>query len=830
MQESELYQTLVAARDSGKLASLLREYIERYKAATGLTSGELVRLLGKSAGISASTVRQIVRGNIKGPPEKRLQGFARVFSQLESSNGGSCSVSDIGDVTDSRPQSFEMVWTELRAVIGDGLELASFPAGGTYRFECSDDAVVVKSGSETKRLPKAWIESTWSLLSSGGFLSVSDLQSHQYSSVELLVLLSNLPYVDYVADSTVKPPRLSMFLVDHVFTNGQLSDVFGVSNSGGIRYSGKAEKPRWVVFISGAIQVKSSVPYRDRWDGNLFHYTGEGLRGDQTLTRGNLALKSSIENGCPIYGFEKLAPDRYKYLGRFRVVDIGEERQPDADGNDRRVYVFRMERVKQKTWAQITSKAYGEFVIENVASVEKVSVATDLNADGSWVKEEASHIPGDQPGMSTGSLTRTSLAAREYRVASLVPDWDWRGQMQALIAQVLETGFFFEPWEIAAYVTALRTKPFVILAGISGTGKSKLPQLVARACGYSVELIPVRPDWTDSSDLLGYVDLSGTFRPGRLLQLAREAEANLHQGYVVVLDEMNLARVEHYFAEVLSRFEERYVSGKSWFCNPLINATGYRSESVAERAEVGLPPNLAIVGTVNMDESTHGFSRKVLDRAFTLELSDVKLSRWGQASSRSMSPGGFAPSEAGGTQGGSAQTGTNGSLNWPAAAMIPGRTTLAGVRDLSAAEQEAIARVVANLERLNAELKTAQLQVGYRARDEVALFVINAMDVADSFVTTDGEWVDPLDLAISMKVLPRIIGGSSAVRRVLAGVLAWATGRRSLDDRDVDSLVDEWRELGRPSSLPNYPFPRCASRLCLMWERLMDEGFTSYWL
>ena len=71
------------------------------------------------------------------------------------------------------------------------------------------------------------------------------------------------------------------------------------------------------------------------------------------------------------------------------------------------------------------------------------------------------------------------------------------------------------------------------------------------------------------------------------------------------------------------------------------------------------------------------------------------------------------------------------------------------------------------LERLNQHLRLAQLQVGYRVRDEVALFVLNAAEVKDYFVPEAGEPVDPLDLAVSMKVLPRIIGGSGAVRRVL---------------------------------------------------------------
>lgn len=801
MSEFELFQTLAAAREAGNLARVIQEHVEQYRSLTGISRGKLIKRLSEAAGIHETTVYGILNGTIKRPPDRRLWGFARVLSRPDYANGMR-STSELPGV--SRPASFDVVYEHLRALIDDGIEIQPFNHGEIYRIERSNEDVMVASAGETKRLPKAWLETACHLLERRGILSVEDLPGELSDTPELLILLGSLPYTDCAAwyrthDGRDPRPKFSVFLIDHVFTNGQLSDVFGVSNSGGIRYSGSAADPQLVVFISGGSNLKSSIPYRDRWEGDRFHYTGEGLRGDQTLTRGNLALKSSAENGCPVFGFEKLGPDRYKYLGRFRVVEIGEETQPDVDGNDRRVYVFQMELVDQEKWAKIAP----------------------LLADNSGEPAVREREAFDGPSFEF-------LGARKYKTSPLPAGWNWREQMQALIARVLDTGFFFEPWEIAAYVTALRTKPFVILAGISGTGKSKLPQLVARTIGCSFELIPVRPDWTDSSELLGYVDLAGTFRPGRLLQLAREAESDPGRGFVVVLDEMNLARVEHYFAEVLSRIEERLVAGTSWFCNPLIRLTGQEPGPAAEWEGVGLPPNLAIVGTVNMDESTHGFSRKVLDRAFTLELSDVKLDRWGAPNLGSESPNGSGAR--GGPAGEAPAVRTNGPLNWPASVMIPKYTSLAGASDLTPAEQEAIEQVISHLQRLNEELKAAQLQVGYRVRDEVALFVINAMSVADSFVTTDGERVDPLDLAISMKVLPRIIGGSSAIRRVLAGVLAWATDRSRLDDRDVERLVDEWRDQGRPASLLGYRFPRCAARLCLMWERLMDDGFTSYWL
>lgn len=376
----------------------------------------------------------------------------------------------------------------------------------------------------------------------------------------------------------------------------------------------------------------------------------------------------------------------------------------------------------------------------------------------------------------------------------------------ANLGQVIEhTGFTFEPWQIACYVTALRTKPFLILAGVSGSGKSQLPQLVANATGGVFELIPVRPDWTDSSDVLGYVQLQGRLRPGPLLRLAKEAEHNPSKFYTCIIDEMNLARVEHYFAEVLSRIEENRGSG----------ANSRRLISQALEAEdkhwesVSLSSNLALIGTVNMDESTHGFSRKVLDRAFTIEFSEIDLTSWAQ---RTESP--FVPA------------------NWPLSAWVPRATKLSSLTDLSIKERDQVNQVVTTLVDLNKLLNHAQLQLAYRSRDEIALFVLHANDVLDCFVTRSGLKVDPLDLALQMKVLPRIAGGSGQIRRLVLAMLGWSWSDQSQfkDEDDARSLMREWTEQNKPHFLSGARFPRTCARLCLMWDRIQHEGFTSFWL
>lgn len=131
-----------------------------------------------------------------------------------------------------------------------------------------------------------------------------------------------------------------------------------------------------------------------------------------------------------------------------------------------------------------------------------------------------------------------------------------------MITQYMKSkGFVYSESQIFNFYLSLKTKPFVLLAGISGTGKTRLARLFAEAIGATQDgrylQVAVKPDWSDSSDLFGYKNLKGVFEVGNITKFIAQAMTDLDNPYFLVLDEMNLARVEYYFSDFLSLLETR---------------------------------------------------------------------------------------------------------------------------------------------------------------------------------------------------------------------------------------------------------------------------------
>jgi hypothetical protein len=186
--------------------------------------------------------------------------------------------------------------------------------------------------------------------------------------------------------------------------------------------------------------------------------------------------------------------------------------------------------------------------------------------------------------------------------------------------------------------TAIKCSSLVILSGLSGTGKSALVDIYARALGinYSANpednrllFIPVRPSWNDDADLLGYVDLVHmVYRASDtgfvdFLVKAQKGE-NKNKMFIVCFDEMNLARVEHYFSQFLSILERPSNQRELQLYDNQYSGRLYNSADYPSRIKIG--DNIRFIGTVNIDESTYHFSDKVLDRANVIQLDVLNYS------------------------------------------------------------------------------------------------------------------------------------------------------------------------------------------------------------
>lgn len=196
-------------------------------------------------------------------------------------------------------------------------------------------------------------------------------------------------------------------------------------------------------------------------------------------------------------------------------------------------------------------------------------------------------------------------------------------------------GYYFPDETIYNYHICLKTRPFVILAGLSGTGKSKLSQLYAEAIGHTVQnghylRMAVRPSWNDDRFLLGYLNtISGEYVTEPAIEFVIQAEKDRDNLYFLCLDEMNLAHVEYYFSQFLSALEEENPADRR--IHLFSQTTQHRLETQGKQIDVDrvalVPANLLFTGTINVDETTQQISDKVIDRANTLEFFEVDLAK-----------------------------------------------------------------------------------------------------------------------------------------------------------------------------------------------------------
>ena len=362
------------------------------------------------------------------------------------------------------------------------------------------------------------------------------------------------------------------------------------------------------------------------------------------------------------------------------------------------------------------------------------------------------------------------------------------------ISQILTSikgkGFSYENALISNFFLCLKTKPFVILAGTSGTGKTKLVKLFAEAIGAEYKLVSVRPDWSDSSDLFGHTNLQGEYVDGAITEFVNHACENLEKPHILCLDEMNLARVEYYLSDFLSLIETRHIEGER-----IVTDTIKLDDSAKKKYDrLYLPENLYVVGTVNMDETTFPFSKKVLDRANTIEFSEVKLM-----------PNFSIPNEI---------------------TPIPQKNDflktkyLVLTKDVKTEQQAFVNDICKKLVDVNDILAGANLHVGYRVRDEIVFYMLNNEEA--KLLKVDKAF----DNELLQKILPRIQGSSSAVKRVLEELFKYCMD----DSAALNSESGNVGTIMQQKAPDAKKYPDSAKKIAYMMTRYEEDGFTSYWI
>ncbi|WP_339301020.1 DUF3578 domain-containing protein [Paenibacillus sp. FSL K6-2441] len=439
-----------------------------------------------------------------------------------------------------------------------------------------------------------------------------------------------------------------------------------------------------------------------------------------------------------------------------------------------------------------------------------------------YKRYDASHIPSDEQLIADLEQLMTTYQAYVERklqtdqiedpefpletVEENMDDEAVRGHLDRIQSYIQNKGFAYPTGLIENFYLSLKTKPFVILAGVSGTGKTKLIKLFAEALGATSEngqftLIPVRPDWSDPSDLIGYSDLSGKFRPGRVTEVLLEASRNPSKPYFICLDEMNLARVEHYFSDMLSILETQEWRDGRIATAPIIHSSSFvQDEDQEVYGNLSIPENVYLIGTVNMDETTHPFSKKVLDRANTIEFNDIFLDQ-------------FPDEELGAG---------------PRPEATPNRFLRSDYLQLvdayNADSKDLISSTTEKLMKINSILEEIHAHVGFRIRDAVCFYML--YNQRFGLLAED----EAFDHQLLQKILPRIQGSSASIRRVLLNLM-----RECVDSSfTVNEYLEDTTSLFEGDKLKplldRAKYLRSARKIASMLRRLEEDGFTSYWL
>ena len=342
-----------------------------------------------------------------------------------------------------------------------------------------------------------------------------------------------------------------------------------------------------------------------------------------------------------------------------------------------------------------------------------------------------------------------------------------------------KTGLIYSDNLICRFISSLLTKPFVILSGLAGSGKTQLAIAFAKAICEDVQkqvrIVPVGADWTNREPLLGYPNAleSGKYvRPeSGVLQLIQDATEDETRPYFLILDEMNLSYVERYFADFLSSLESH---------SPILL---WDKNTDGVPVSISLPRNLFIVGTINVDETTYMFSPKVLDRANVIEFK-IDISEMEDYLKAA-----------------------------PAVDLNKIDGSIADIAPLFVSM--AISPIEAQFKEIESlllsffkALKSVNAEFGYRSASEIGRFVMLAQEKCNLSIEK------AVDAAIVQKLLPKLHGSRKKVVPVLTTL--WNLCETGIGIEMANEVPEQTK------------YPLTADKLLRMYHGAIDNGFTSF--
>ena len=368
-------------------------------------------------------------------------------------------------------------------------------------------------------------------------------------------------------------------------------------------------------------------------------------------------------------------------------------------------------------------------------------------------------------------------------------------------------GFIYNENFIKRYVISLVTKPFVILTGLSGSGKTKLAQLFAEwiGCNFEIDnpdalLLPVGADWTSNENIVGYANaLDPTkYEKTKTLELILRARNNSNKPYFLILDEMNLSHVEKYFSDFLSAIE----SGKRI---PLHSHRENGKHAIIEGvpSSIALPKNIFVVGTVNIDETTYMFSPKVLDRANTIEFRVDENMMKSFLSEREINIHETEIQDSGNKY----------------------SEYLVKLAKEETGEIESITEVENEFLLLFRILSKNYFEFGFRTMYEILRFIKFYEDTSEEI---DLDHV--IDIQIMQKILPKLHGSRRSISSTLIALGIFCLKREELGLSDNENIffAENTIEPYEVNQIDNIRFPISYNKLKRMYNRLNDLGYVSF--